>query len=675
MSSVTISCPKCQADLKLPSRKLLGRKGKCPRCEHRFVLEEPDEVELTLAEPEAPVPADPVPQQPLPGTSPRWVPDDPALNGSGASVPDVGDPVFPAVPDIPAAAAANPFNFDQPPVAAAFPVPGGAGETHAAPGLDLTAAIAVPAESGSVTARVRGRRKKKGRIGAIGIGAGTALFVACMAGLWWQWKAQAQAEKEQQVAAARPAANPEWEQQKQEMAESNARVQQLSPTSGQPIPLQYLPFTPHLLVHLRPSEIWAADRINREFVATLGDLGVWLGKQIEDITRFSPQEIEEVTFALNFGPRSSPPDVAAVVRLTSEQTSSDMQLKRFQGQIRPDLDAPVFESDRYSYMLLDGKTFAVAPLTMSGELAAARTYSHAPSVDLEVLHAESDRQRQATLMFDLTNIDTHREFIFGDDMQHFADEFVLWFGTDVQTISWSLQLQPDTLYLETLVHPNNTSSAIKVQRTVQSQLQKLPSILQSSIRLMQPTTVGYRRMIGRFPAMLKATALGTSADVGPTYARLVTLLPAKAAANLAAASLFTWNQSVVTDFTQQTPSVARTPSLPNTVAERLKMPILVDFRRMPMQDAFAYIAEEIKTPIAINGDALKLAGMTQNIEQSYNLGEVPALQAIDAIVNNPNISDVKDRPVIVVDEATKSIQVTTASVAAASGLTTYDTKK
>lgn len=41
MAGLQISCPKCGKSLKLPDRSLLGRKGKCPKCRHAFVLAEP----------------------------------------------------------------------------------------------------------------------------------------------------------------------------------------------------------------------------------------------------------------------------------------------------------------------------------------------------------------------------------------------------------------------------------------------------------------------------------------------------------------------------------------------------------------------------------------------------------------------------------------------------------
>ena len=181
------------------------------------------------------------------------------------------------------------------------------------------------------------RRRRKSRKGPIALGIGTALFVFSMLGLWWQQNSQKQQDFQAAAAAQQPQINEDWEQEKQELAASNTDAKTLSPTSGGTIPLEYMPFTPHLICHLRPSEIWAPNPQSQELVALSFDLGTWLADRIREITRFEPQEIEELTFALNFGPRTSPPEVAAIVRLRSEQTPSDFQLNRFKGRVRPDL--------------------------------------------------------------------------------------------------------------------------------------------------------------------------------------------------------------------------------------------------------------------------------------------------------------------------------------------------
>ncbi len=659
MSSVTINCPKCGSGLKLPNRSMLGRKGKCPKCEHKFVLEEPDEVQLELAEPD-PAPGVSLSDAPKVGMSAKWVPDQPAVRPTAAS----------AVPAFTAAApAADVFDFSAldastttPPAAPINAADGGV------TGDSNLAGSAAGAAQGSVAGRIR-RRPKKRRGGPVAIGIGTALLAFCMLGLWWQQN-NSQPVVADQNAGKQLQKNVDWEAEKVDQAASDEDAKTLSPTKGGPIPMEFLPFTPHLVCHLRPSEIWAADRTNKEFVATLGSVGTWLQNTISGMTKFEPQEIEELTFVVNFGPRSSPPDVAAVVRLKTAHTDSDFQLKRFEGTPHPDPNVRLFEGETYAYLLLDSKTFVVASNSVSDLLMDAKTHGRQPPVDLEALIAESDRTRQMSLMFDVINIDTHREYIFEPDMVPFADQFVLWFGKDIQTLSWSMHLGTE-LFMETLLHPSSTSSAMRVQRHMKQRFQELPGTLQSAARFMKPANQGYKAMIGRFPAMMQAFVLGTSSNVGPSFVRLTTLLPDKAAANIAAASLYTWNQSVVTDFTGPAPVVNKGPSMPDKIADRLKMPVIVDFRRMPLQEAFAYIADEIKTTITINGDALKLAGMTQNMPQTYNLGEVPALAAIDAMLSNP---DYKGTLVIIVDETTKTITLTTRPVATESGLTPYPTK-
>ncbi|MEQ9408871.1 MAG: hypothetical protein RIK87_14135 [Fuerstiella sp.] len=679
--SVTINCPNCSSGLKLPDRRLLGRKGKCPKCAHRFILEEPDEVELELVDPpENPLP----PQQPMVGTSAKWVPDDPT--GAADPVFPLADVPLPSVSSAPAdpfaqaaSASANPFDF------AAASSPGNSASTEVAgsaaappmfsvdspPDPANSPAVAAPADGGSITNRLSRRRTKK-RTGPIVIGVGTAVFAFCMLGLWWQHNQQARQAAEREAAAAVPAENTAWNEQKQQLAISNEDAKALSPTAGGPIPMEYMPFTPHLICHLRPAEIWASNRSKQTFVATLGDLAIWLGKVVEDTTMYPPQDIEELTFAVNFGPRTSVPDVAAVVRLRSEPAASRHKFESGRRVLLEDLNQDVFEAGGFCYVAIDENTFAVAPVGMADELVEAKTYSRQPSVEAEVLLAESDRQRQVTLIFDVMNIDTHREYIFAE-METFADRFIVWLGKDIRTISWSLHLGEQTLFMETLLHSSNESSPMRVQRYLQNRLTKLPELLLETVRFMKPETVGYRDMIGRLPVMMQAVILGTSSQVGTGYVRLVTLLPEKAGPNLAAASLYAWDQSLRTDFDGPSPVASSQTRLPDRIVDRLKqVTVYVDFRNTPLQEALEYISDEIQVPIEINGEGLKQSALTQNMKQNHNLGDVPAMRAFDAILSNP---DYRGAMVMSVDEEAKKIIVTSRPAATADNLPIFDTKQ
>jgi hypothetical protein len=477
-------------------------------------------------------------------------------------------------------------------------------------------------------------------------------------------------QKTQQARKA-PAVNEKWEETKVQLAASNEDAEALSPTSGKPIPLDYLPFTPHLICHLRPAELWKkSDRTTVEFQAILGDLGTWLHEQIRSRTHFEPEDIEELTLAVNFGPRMSVPDVAVVVRLKEAQTKTNF-LKQFKGQRKADSKAEIYESAEYSFMLIDDRTFAAAPLGLTQDLELSRNDAALASPDMDPLLQASDRQRHASLIFDLKILDSHREDIFMAQMQKVVDKFVVWMGNEIETVSWSMHLEPN-FYMETLLHNSSDSSVLKVQRHAQLQFSKLAEEMLAGVEKMKPATVGSRQMIGRFPAMLQALDVGTTAHVAPSFARLVTVLPKQASVNLAAGALLTWNQSLLTNFDEEK-VVAKgdTTSIPDKLVDRLQMKVLVDFRRTPLQEAFGYIGESIKTEVTIDGDALKGAGFTQNMPQTFDLGSVTAQAALHEIILK--YAKERDPLVLIVDEKAKKLILSTKVKAEADGLTTFDT--
>jgi hypothetical protein len=650
MAGISIACSSCEASLKLPDASLIGKRVKCPKCGNRFVLAlpqapalDPEEVPLQLVDPAVPTAA------PVLGTSARWVPDAPS-------------PVFPLTPLVQPTAANGGFdasvfqgNFpsNSPPEIAVAP--------FGVAGLDANAS----AETGSVISRVKGRRKKSLNKSML-VGIAVLCFSVIGGGIWFMLQASVE------VPQPKIQPNPEYQAVVAERAASNDDAKTLSPTSGEPIPIDYLPFTPQVLCHMHPAELWKDDRNTAELHAMLSTLDIWLKEQIKTRTRFEPEEISELTFAINFGARMSAPDVAAVVRLKSSQTDQEF-MKRFKGRIYDDPKVELYEAADFSYLKIDDKTFVLAPSNMSESLAMALKDPALLLSDMEPLVEQSDRDRHLSLLFDLKILDSHREDAFMSQMQMLADKFLFWFGEDVQTVSWSMHLEPN-LYMETLLHQTQASTPVKLQRVTQVKLSNLPEEILQGVRMMRPTTIGSREMIGRFPAMIKALEIGTTAHIDPTGVRLVTLLPQNASANLAAGAMLTWNQSLLTNFEDASHlTKADTTKVPDKVADRLKMNVLIDFRRTPLQEAFSYIGDSIKTEITIDGDGLKAAAFTQNMPQTFDLGNVTALKAIDTIF--AQYAKERDPMVMVVDETTKKIVVSTVSKAKADGLTPYDTKQ
>ncbi len=628
-----IPCPQCGKSLKVTNPASIGRKARCPGCNHRFVLQiqaAPDEVELQLAETPQPTTTHASPAQPLVGTGARWVPDD------AQSEPDHGQPAAVAAVVEPVAAAP----------ADAIPF--------------------VPAEEiTSPLAEIRKRKQQRGKTGSI-VGL-VGLLMAATIGVIAVLSQPAAENSPDRPAVVTNAA---WQAEKKQLQDSAIAARDVSPTSGQPIDLKYLIPGANILVHLHPSEIWSEDESRVEFVYALGPVNDWLKKQIRDLARFEPEEIEQLTIAVGLGPRESKPEVSAVVRLIEPQQRSSIIRQRFKSQRDPNYDQDMFVGENRAWLLIDEKTFAVGPADLAADLAAASSFGADPADDLRLLVQDTDRDRHITVLLDTSAVDIHANSLLGEQIGKSLTQVLDWLGKDVAAVALSFHLG-DRFFLETRLRNGTGTTAAKLNRAVHSKLSELPSDLLAAVQYMRPRQAGPRRIIARFPAMVQAFVLGTESGIGNRFVQLTTVLPERAIPNLAVGTLLTWDEATRTDFTRERQSTSGgkgAKKLPDTLAERLRLKIEVEFKRTPLQEAFALLGEDIGVTFELDGDGLKLAGYTQNMPQSFNLGEVPAIEGVREILKQ------YDQMVLIADEATKTITVSTRAAATDRGDEIYDLK-
>lgn len=614
MEPLWIPCPECGSKLRLRDRSRLGKRGKCPKCSHKFILTEPaandsaDEVQMELVD-TAPAAARATPQ-PAVGTSARWIPDNPAPAEEHLQPL----PTVPQVADEPAGIAV--------------------------PGLDLGDSV----EAGGVSELQRIRRKSsKGTKIGIALGAVTAILVTIAVVI-----AQ---RGDDTNGKAPPKENKEYTAEKQGLEDQLEVVQKKSPTKGEPINLLYVPAGAQVIINLHPAALWANASAGEEFRACLGgQLNTWAEKTLKDICRFEPAEIEEAKICLLRGAVGTPPEVAAVVHLKEEQKKSDLLLG-FGAERDDSFGRPIYLNDEYAFVLIDTKTFAVGPRDMASDMIAAMKIPLATDPDIEELINYTDSDRHFTVIFEPHYLRIMHDVLVPEETHKLMNLFIDWFGEDVSTVAWSLHLGNENFHSEMLLRNGGSgvSSPRRIYKEFDKKLDKLPHEVLGAVSKMNPEQIGFRNIIGRFPAMLMGYSMATQGGIGDRYVQLTTVLPERAAPNLAVGLTLTWAESLRTDFTKQAPDLSK-PKLPDLLADRLKAKIDVDFRRTPLHEAFAFIAEETKVKFDIDGDALKDKGMTQNMAQTHKLGEVPATQGIYAI-----IGQYKDEGMCVVIDETKKV--------------------
>ena len=652
MSELVVNCPKCSKGLKLRDRRKIGKKARCPGCSHVFVLSAPtepengeDEVELKLASYVAPQP-----DQPVVGVAPRWVPDNsPPLQQS------------PAQPQFPQQVSQQPMMPQQ-------PVAGGFFQTSA-----VGPVVVAPEDAGGV-AHLKALKKKNAKRRNTAIIAGL-LTAAAVGGVVYFAQDRLEAAKLAEEEAKKPKVDEDLQSQKDQLRQNTEIAKASSPTTGGPIPMKCMPLGARVIISLRPAELWKAGSRGEEVRFCLGPFGEWATAKLTELCQFEPAQIEHALIGIIPGEVGVPPQVAAVVRLVEPAKKSELLVK-FGGERNQDHGYPMYIRDDLSFLIgSDLKMIAVAPSGAAAqEMAGSVEYANPQSDGIDALLTQTDADRHLTVIFEPRSVVRHRDTIFPKEVWQFVDRSMEFFNDEeVETVAWSMHFGDRKFHSELLMRNQTIVMEHLLQAEMRKKLKQLPFDLVSMVERMNPGVIGPRKVIGRFPAMTQVFAMSTTGGTGSRYAQLTTELPERAAPNLALGGLLAWDESTRTDFNtavKQVKPEASGPKIPDLIVDRLKKVIDVEFVRTPLQDAFAYIADECKCDHYIDGDALKLSAYTKNMTQDY-VAKGSGLDAIKYLVTR-EINGQPNALCIVIQEDQKRFLLTTRPVAKNTGLKIHE---
>lgn len=685
---VTLYCPLCGQKLKIKDASLFGKSVKCPGCKKSFVLHDPN------APAASPVPA------PAPSTASAEKPS--ASRASQPAFPDFSsfedhgdedvpplfappagrqtsstspEPFFPSVSGLSAAETRVAPAENAPPWGSG-PAPGNA----AGPGPIVPADM--PLESSAELLISRRKSRKGARWINLALGVvllGSAIGVGTyLATVKKPIGAPSVAKKTQSAAPSsfmRPA-DPNEPYSRTLLEADPELVGEFQPTSGKPIELYMMPSGINMLIHLHPARFFSDEYEYKVLRASLTDDVVgWMKEQIKGLTLTDPEKIEDLTIGILLGARGVPPQYCCVVRLAQPEKLTAL-IDLFPGKYlyditeRPNLRIKV--DGTHGYLIHDERTYAVCPEGMAADLEySIETPNQDVSVGMAELLGRTDRDRMFTAIADVHDLQIHLSTLLPVSARPFFQQLTDWLGEEIEMASWSIHPSP-YFHSQLALRPVTTKEVAVLEAEVKSKLAALPERIWKDVcEKMQPREMRFRTLIGRLPAMLQAVSDSTISQREKRCVLLTTVLPAKATPNLALATLFTLDEATRTSFTST--AVAASPmtrsKLPETVAERLKIPVDAEFNRTPFEQAVTYLGNEIQVNVVVDGDALKDAGYTKNMPQTFNLGKVPVQKALFQIVNSYQEKD--KEMVISIDEKSKTIHVLTKKFADAKGLPVY----
>jgi hypothetical protein len=677
MAGATVQCPECRKTFRIADRALLGRNGKCSGCGARFKLEEavaekpaaatparkptakaieqparpepkseqpslPDRAAVPV--PKAPKSAvAPLPSQsatatePLIGVNARWVPDD---------APAVEEPV----PFFTAATVVA-----ERPTAPAAP----AGEWIFASPEEASSTTSAPTAASLVASSRKQRQERQRRMMMQVVGGIMALVVVGIVA-YVAFGPSTTASTTAATTAGSPEAGVDVVAgaYSRETLEGNlALLDEFRPTNGEPVNMRYVPNGVNLVVHLRPADLWGTDRAAAELRASLTeDFTTWLSAAIQAHCHRPPEEISEATFAFILGAFGTEPRVAVVVKLKQPAEQAAL-IKEFRGRLLDEsTQPPITVDDQHAYVLVDSQTFAIAPADTATELQdALKAPNGYVSKNVAELLKTSDRDRLLTITAEVPDLRRHIESLFPVSVRPAMLNVLDLVGDDADAVQWSLNARP-ALHSQLAIKPKPGVAPTALRAAIQKRLDSMPERMMSLVKRTQPRQMGFRNLLGRFPAMLEAVKESTILHVSPREVLATTVLPAKAGPNLALGTLLAWDES------QHLPAssaggatVVAQDAIPDKIIDRLKTEVLAEFSRMPLDQVITYLGDQTGVDFTVDGDAMKLTSYTKNIPQTMSLGKVPALQVLKQIITTP----MQENMAVYIDETNKKAVLST----------------
>lgn len=450
-------------------------------------------------------------------------------------------------------------------------------------------------------------------------------------------------------------------------------LDQFRPTHGAPIDARWLPAGVSCLIHLRPAQLWRDDTQSQVLLASLTDeVQNWLTAQLKQVSPLAPSEIESVTWGFRLGPTSSPIETCAVVRFVSPSPVDDLVGKY--GNDVPALTNSSMKNRTRQWQsavacVVDERTVVVAAADLLEEALRHSEVSQSEISDsLANLLEQSDVQRLLTIAADASDVRRHLRSLLPELAQPPVAALLDQGADEVEAFLWSIHPQP-ALHSELILRPTSAMQTAKLQQQYERLFAAWPTTLWKEVCVTTaPVEVRARTFIGRLPAMVEAARQATVSFAETRRVRFVTVLPAKAAPNLVLATLFTTLETQPgRKRIAKGPVVA--PSTAKSFEERLNQLVDAEFNRVPLEQALTALCKDIQVQLVVDGDALKDAGYTRNMPQTFKLGEVPARVALGRILQPYQAKD--KELVLCANPGQLNLTLTTKKFADASGLEIY----
>ncbi len=431
----------------------------------------------------------------------------------------------------------------------------------------------------------------------------------------------------------------------------------ISPTSGTPLDLAYVPLGTQLLLHVRPAALVSHPEGGKA-LAALGPWGEWAIAQVEKYSGAKLQEISSLLVAL-YPQENGGLDCTLRLRLLEPLTDEKLAQRLPDGKAAIYAKQPCRVFGDWACFLPKsdaGSTLVVCAAKGATELIASDIGPPPLPRDLQRLVDCTDADRIATLLFPTNFFRAGGNELLQGTAKPLASALQQIVGGDTTTVALSLHWD-ENFFIELQSTVALSKRPHRFVAAVAERLSKSPGKLEE---VLADSSHPYgQQVLSRFPAMMRQLSNFTRVGSEQGLSVVRCYLPSSAGHNLLMAAELMLNGSQ--DAGQGGLASSSSPAARfsgKTIAEALERPTTLSFPKETLQKTLEMLSEDLGVPIELRGRDLQLEGITKNQSFAIDLREQKGREILLAILElaNPDRAatgpnDLRQKLVYVVREA------------------------
>ncbi len=443
-----------------------------------------------------------------------------------------------------------------------------------------------------------------------------------------------------------------------------------SPTSGQPIDLAYLSPGAQIIVVLRP-EALAKHPEGEKVLASLGPLGE-RPMQFFNAALNNHSGLEQcVVGCLTRSDGSW--QTTLVVQFSSGTTAAQYVAQLPGAETKKYNDSSYSVANDWAYYSppgIDRQRLVIAEEDVVTEIIDLGGSPPPLRRDMERLLVHTDADRHFTLIVAPNYLFSEGETAFTGAMAALRGPLFWFLGDELSAAVLSVHWDQN-FFIELLAAPTLDTTTEATARILHERVSQIPEQIENHVVGLDASPFS-RRVIARFPAMVRTMAGYTRTGFDKDHATLRCYLPAAAGHNLLLGSELTLSEMLRKSHAMNAATLpANAESVPTlSLHERLRQTASLAFARDTLEAAIAQLAEQTGVTIEIVGADLQTEGITKNQSFGINAQNKPAGDILVEILRlaNPDKTaigpdDVRQRLVYVIapaaDGQPERIRITT----------------